>query len=151
VPASGSPVAPTFDVSFEPPVAASLTTTTAPPAAEAQPFFPATPAETSTGTPSTGTSQPLALTPPLPGLSSVGIVQTPPKVAAPTPAAIAPLPAAAPVARTVVTGRSRRDLALLVFLLADAMFYLGWLSRGGRSGDRAQRLSIYDLPPAADA
>jgi hypothetical protein len=144
VPAAGSPASPTFDLSLEPPTAGALTTKSAPAGPAQQPFFPAPPPDTA----QTGTSTPLGLTPPLPALGSVGIVQDPPKIAPQSPVAVAPLPATAPVARRVVSGRSRRDLALLVFLLADAMFYLGWLSRGARSAGGGERLSIYDLPPA---
>jgi hypothetical protein len=147
VPAAGSPVSPTFDLSLEPPAAGALTTASAPTDASPQPLFPSAPA----GTGQTVTSPPLALTPPLPALGSVGIVQDAPAVAAPTPATVAQLPAATPVARRVVTGRSRRDTALLVFLLADVMFYLGWLSRGARTAPGGQRLSIYDLPSTSEA
>jgi hypothetical protein len=144
VPVVATPVSPTFDLSLQPLTASSLTTSTAPPAAAAQPV-PPPPAE-DTGV---ATSPPLGLSPPLPALGAVGIVQDTPRVAPSPPAALAAAPAAAatPLARQVVTGRSRRDIALLVFLLADAMFYLGWLSRGARTTTSGPRLSIYDLPP----
>ncbi|MDX6200156.1 MAG: hypothetical protein QOJ79_3307 [Actinomycetota bacterium] len=142
VPAAGSPASPTFDLSLEPPTTDSLTTT---PSAAAP---PPTSSSSTSGFEPQASPPALALAGPLPALGSVGIVQDPPKIAPQSPLAVAPLPATAPVARRVVSGRSRRDLALLVFLLADAMFYLGWLSRDARSAGGGERLSIYDLPPA---
>jgi hypothetical protein len=145
VPAAATPVSPTFDLSLQPLTASSLTTSAAPPAVAGVPV-PAPPAAVDTGV---VTSPPLGLSPPLPALGAVGILQDTPRVATSTPAALAAAPAAAatPLARQVVTGRSRRDIALLVFLLADVMFYLGWLSRGARTTTSGPRLSIYDLPP----
>jgi hypothetical protein len=144
VPAPGSTVPPTFDLALEPTANTALTTSSS---GSALP----PPSSSSSSAVVPQTSPPaFALAPALPALGSVGLVPNQPRVAAPQPVAVAPVPAAAavPVARRVVTGRSRRDLALLVFLLADAMFYLGWLSRGSRNSELTSRLSIYDLPPA---
>ncbi|MCW2572625.1 MAG: hypothetical protein JWO88_2683 [Frankiales bacterium] len=144
VPAAGSTVPPTFDLALEPPANAELTTSST--ASHLPP-----PSSTSSSAVVPQASPPaFALAPPLPALGSVGLVPNQPQVAAPQPAAVAPVSAAAavPVAQRVVTGRSRRDLALLIFLLADVMFYLGWLSRGSRNSGGPSRLTIYDLPPA---
>jgi hypothetical protein len=142
VPAPGSTLPPTFDLALEPPTNAALTTSSSTTAVP-----PSSPSDTAFVPQASPPA--FALAPPLPALGSVGIVQNQPRVAAPLPAAVAPVPAAAstPSVARVVTGRSRRDMALLIFLLADGMFYLGWLSRGARSGS-GSRLSIYDLPPA---
>jgi xanthine/CO dehydrogenase XdhC/CoxF family maturation factor len=145
VPAAGTTLPPTFDLALEPPTSAALTTSSS--ASTVPPSSPSSSAFVPQASPPA-----FALAPPLPALGSVGIVRDQPRIAAPLPAAVAPVPAAAttpsinPAAR-IVTGRSRRDMALLIFLLADGMFYLGWLSRGSRSRS-GTRLSIYDMPPA---
>jgi hypothetical protein len=60
----------------------------------------------------------------------------------------APVLTQQPVRAAVVTrqaGRSTRDNAILILLLADAMFYLGWLARA-QTTSTSGRVSIYDLP-----
>jgi hypothetical protein len=140
-----SPPSPTFDAAFEAPDRSSVVTTQVQPAAPVptpEASYPAGPSGPTFAAP------PAPLTPLLP--PAPGIV-TPP-LSAPSVAPQLPVLTQQPVrsANTVVTrrvGRSTRDTAILVFLLADVMFYLGWLARA-QTSSTSGRVSIYDLPVA---